>query len=64
MPLTLVGSLSLSLSGYTYFEGVSVTTVILVPGACGRAPSRTSCHHFRGSGGSRGIHLNVPQSSN
>ena len=46
---------------YAYsFEGVSVTTVILAPGACGvwtGAPSRTSCHHFtiiRRSGGPRG----------
>ena len=31
------------------FEGVSVTTVILAPGACGMGgPSSGSCHHFGG----------------
>ena len=34
-----------------YIEGVSVTSVILAPGACGiGGPSRGSCHHLRPSG--------------
>ena len=37
-----------------YFHAVCVTTVILAPGSCGMGvPSRSSRHHYAGSGGSR-----------
>ena len=41
---------------FNLFEGVSVTTVILAPGACGMGgPSCGSCHHLRPSGRSRRV---------